>query len=105
MRLVLTRGSSREKVKQVIANIQSPLDGYHHRETIDITYASEFQNLLIILYPHDEAKHNSCRLWRDWSPASFCEHLNLVFPDVKNAISGMNFSAFWVWSLRTIFTM
>ena len=36
--LVLTRGSSRKQVKQVIANIQSPLHGYHHRETIDITY-------------------------------------------------------------------
>ena len=58
---------------------------YHHHETIDITYASDFQNLLMILYPHDEAKRNSCRLWRDWSPASSCEHLNLVFPDVKNA--------------------
>ena len=54
----------------------------------------------MILYPHDEAKRNSCRLWRDWSPASFCEHLNLVFPDVKNAthksfvqcISGMEFA-------------
>ena len=98
--LVLTRGSSRKQVKQVIANIQSPLHGYHHRETIDITYASEFQNLLMILYPHDEAKRNSCRLWRDWSPASFCEHLKLVFPDVKNAtdksfvqcISGMEFA-------------
>ena len=53
--LVLTRGSSRKQVKQVIANIRSPLHGYHHRETIDITYASEFQNLLMILYPHDEA--------------------------------------------------
>ena len=82
------------------ANIQSPLHGYHHRETIYITYSSEFQNLLMILYPHDEAKRNSCRLWRDWSPASFCEHLNLVFPDVKNAtdksfvqcISGMEFA-------------
>ena len=98
--LVLTRGSSRKQVKQVIANIQSPLHGYHHRETIDITYASEFQNLLMILHPHNEAKCNSCRLWRDWSPASFCEHLNLVFPDVKNAtdkrfvqcISGMEFA-------------
>ena len=98
--LVLTRGSSRKQVKQVIANIQSPLHGYHHCETIDITYASEFQSLLIILYPHDEAKRNSCRLWRDWSSASFCEHLNLVFPDVKNAtdesfvqcISGMEFA-------------
>ena len=40
--LVLTRGSSRKQVKQVIAIIQSPLHGYHHRETIDITYASEF---------------------------------------------------------------
>ena len=76
--LVLSRGSSRKQVKQVIANIQSPLHGYHHRETIDITYASEFQNLLMILYPHDEAKRNSCRLRRDWSPASFCEYLNLV---------------------------
>ena len=45
-------------------------------------------------------KCNSCRLWRDWSSASFCEHLNLVFPDVKNAtdksfvqcISGMEFA-------------
>ena len=72
-------------MKQVIASIQSLLHGYYHRETIDITYASEFQNLLMILYPHDVAKRNSCRLWRDWSPASFCEHLNLVFPDVKNA--------------------
>ena len=43
--LVLTKGSSR---KQVIANIQSPLHGYHHRETIDITYASKFQNLLMM---------------------------------------------------------
>ena len=60
--LVLTRGSSRKQVKQVIANIQSPLYGYHHRETIEITYASEFQNLLMILYSHDEAKRNSCRL-------------------------------------------
>ena len=84
----------------MIANIQSPLHGYHHRETIDITYASEFQNLLTNLYPRDEAKRNSCRLWRDWSPASFCEHLNLVFRDVKNAtdksfvqcISGMGFA-------------
>ena len=42
--LVLSIGSSRKQVKQVIANIQSPLHGYHHRETIDITYASEFQN-------------------------------------------------------------
>ena len=98
--LVLTRGSSRKQVKQVIANIQLPLHGYHHRETIDITYAPEFQNLLVLLYPHDEAKRNSCRLWRDWFPASFCEHLNLVFPDVKNAtdksfvqcISGMEFA-------------
>ena len=40
--LALTRDSSRKQVKQVIANIQSPLHGYHHRETIDITYASEF---------------------------------------------------------------
>ena len=39
-------------------------------------------------------------LWRDWSPASFCEHLNLMFPDFKNAtdkscvqcISGMEFA-------------
>ena len=39
-------------------------------------------------------------LWRDWSPASFCEHLNLVFLDVKNAtdksfvqcISGIEFA-------------
>ena len=54
----------------------------------------------MILYPHDGAKRNSCRLWRDWSPASFCEHLNLVFSDVKNAtdksfvqcISGMEFA-------------
>ena len=98
--LVLTRGSSRKQVKQVIAIIQSTLHGYHHRETIDITFASEFQNLLMILYPHDEAKRNSCKLWRDWSPASFCEHLNLVFPDVQNAtdkssvqcISGMEFA-------------
>ena len=45
--LGLTRGSSRKQVKQVIANIQSHLHGHHHRETIDITYASEFQNLLI----------------------------------------------------------
>ena len=87
-------------MKQVIANIQSSLHGYQHRETIDITYAAEFQNLLMILYPHDEAKRNSCRLWRVWSPTSFCEHLNLVFPDVKNAtdksfvqcISGMEFA-------------
>ena len=50
--LVLTRGSSGKQVKQVIANIQSPLHGYHHRETIDIIYAPEFQNLLIILYTH-----------------------------------------------------
>ena len=71
--LVLTRGSSRKQVKQVFANIQSPLHGYHHRETIDIAYASEFQNLLMILYPRDEAKRNSCRLWHDWSPALFCE--------------------------------
>ena len=78
--LVLTRDSSTKQVKQVIVNIQSPLHGYHHRETINITYASEVQNLLMILYPHDEAKRNSWRLWRDWSPASFCEHLNLVFP-------------------------
>ena len=28
--LVLTRGSSRKQVKQVIANIQSPLHGYYH---------------------------------------------------------------------------
>ena len=56
--------------------------------------------MLIILYPHDVAKRDSCRLWRDWSPASFCEHLNLVFPDVKNTtdksfvqcISGMEFA-------------
>ena len=89
--LVLTRGSSRKQVKQVITNIQSPLHGYHYRETIVITYASEFQNLLMILYPHDEAKRNSCRLWRDWSPASFCEHLNLVFPDLKNATEQKNF--------------
>ena len=60
--LVSTRGSSRKQVKQVIVNIQPPLRGYHHRETIDITYASEFQNLLMILYPHDEAKRNCCRL-------------------------------------------
>ena len=74
--------------------------GYHHRETIIIKYASEFQNLLMISYPHDEAKCNSCRLWRDWSPASFCEHMELVFPDVKNAadksfvqcISGIEFA-------------
>ena len=54
----------------------------------------------MISYPHDEAKRNSCRLWRDWSPASFCEHLNLVFPYVKNAtdksfvqcISGVEFA-------------
>ena len=83
--LILTRGSLRKQVKLVMANIQSPLHDYHHRETIDITYASEFQNLLMILYPHDEAKRNSCMLWRDWSPASFCEHQNLVSPDVKNA--------------------
>ena len=76
--LVLTRGSSRKQVKQVIANIRSPLHGYLHRETIDITYASKFQSLLMILYPHNEAKRNSCRLWCDWSPASLCEHLNLV---------------------------
>ena len=62
--LVLTRGSTRKQVKQVIANIL-PLHGYHHHETIDNTYASEFQNLLMILYPRDEAKRNSCRLWRD----------------------------------------
>ena len=67
--LVLTRASSRKQVKQVIANIRSPLHGYLLSETIDITYASEFQNLLMILYPHDEVKRNSCRLWRDWSPA------------------------------------
>ena len=83
--LVLTRGSSRKQVKQAIANIQSLLHGYYHRETIDITNASEFQNLLMTLYPHDEAKRNSCRLWRDWSTASFCEHLNLVFPNVFSA--------------------
>ena len=83
--LILTRGSLRKQVKLVMANIQSPLHDYHHRETIDITYASEFQNLLMILYPHDEAKRNSCMLWRDWSPASFCEHQNLLSPDVKNA--------------------
>ena len=99
--LVLTRGSSRKQVKQVIANIQSPLHGYHHREIIDITCASEVQNLLMISYPHNEAKRNSCRLWRDWSPASFCEHLNLVFPDVKKVL----FGAFRVWSLRAISTM
>ena len=29
--LVLSRSSSRKQVKQVIANIQSPLRGYHHR--------------------------------------------------------------------------
>ena len=37
--LVLTVSSSRKQIKQ-----KSPLHGYHHRETIDITYASEFQN-------------------------------------------------------------
>ena len=103
--LVLTRGSSRKQVKQVIANIQSPLHGYHHRETIDIKYASEFQNLLIVLYPHDEAKRNSCRLWRDWSPVSFCEHLNLVFPMSKMQLTRVLFSAFRVWNLLTISTM
>ena len=70
--LVLTRSSSRKQVEQMIANFQSPLHGYHHCETIDITYASEFQNLQMILYSHDETKRNSCRLWHDWSPASFC---------------------------------
>ena len=44
--LVLTRSSSREQVKLVIANIQSPLHRYHHRETIDITYASKFQKFV-----------------------------------------------------------
>ena len=39
--------------------------------------------MLIRNYPNDEAKRNSCRLSRD--PVSFCEHLNLVFPEVKNA--------------------
>ena len=87
-------------MKQVFENIQYPKHGYHHRETIDIAYASKFQNLLMTLNPHDEAKRNSCRLRHDWSPASFCEHLNLAFPDVKNAtdksfvqcISGMEFT-------------
>ena len=36
-------------------------------------------------YPNDEAKRNSCRLSRNRFPVSFCEHLNLMFPDVKNA--------------------
>ena len=63
--LVLTRSSSRKQVKQVIAKIQSPLYGYHHRETIEITYASEFGDMVMCLYPNDEAKRNSCRLWRD----------------------------------------
>ena len=83
----------------MLANIQSPLYGYHHREIFDITYASEFQNLLICMHRHDEAKRNSCRLWHDWSRVSFCQHLNLVIPDVKGAtdkrfvqcISGMEF--------------
>ena len=68
--------------------------GIKHSPTTDTfsgkgnaTGASEFQNLLMILYPHDEAKRNSCRLWRDWSPGSFCEHLNLVFPDIKSSTS------------------
>ena len=69
----------------MIANIQSPLHGYHHRETIAITGASMFGNLLMRIFPSDEAKCNSCRLWRDWSPVSFYEHLNLVFPNVKHA--------------------
>ena len=98
--LVLIRDSTRKQVKQVIANIQSPLHGYHHRQTIDITFASEFGNLLMGLYPHDGAKRNSCRLWCDWSPVSFCKHLHLVFLNVKNAtdkclvqcISGMEFA-------------
>ena len=40
--LVLSRGSSKKQVKQVIANIQSPLHEYHHREAIDITYAFDY---------------------------------------------------------------
>ena len=55
---------------------------------------------LYLSLTYNESKCNSCRLWRDWSPASFCEHLNLVFPDVNNAtsksfvqcISGMEFA-------------
>ena len=82
--LLLTRGRHKTSFRKKLPK-ESPLHEYHHRETIDITYASEFQNLQMIVYPHDKAKRNSCRLWRDWSPASFCEHLNLVFPDVKNA--------------------
>ena len=95
------RGSSRKQVKQVIANIQSTLHGYHHRETIDITYASEFQNLLMISYPHEEAKHNSCRLWRDWSPDSFCERS----PMSKMQLPRVLFSVFRVWNLLNISTM
>ena len=98
--LVLSRNSRRKQVKQVIANIQSCMYGCHHREIIDITFASESGNLLMCLYLNDETKRNSCRLWHDWCPASFGEHLNLVFPDVKNAtdksvvrcISGMKFA-------------
>ena len=70
--LVLTRNSSRKQVKQVIAKVQSPLHGYRHRATTYIAFVSEFGNLLMCLYLNDEAKRNSCRLWRDWSPVSFC---------------------------------
>ena len=67
--LVLTRGSSRKQVKQVIANIQSPLHGYHHRETIDITYASEFV-LRIPLNSKVGSSLNSDGTRRDESPTS-----------------------------------
>ena len=72
-------------MKQVIANIQSPSHDYHHRETIDIIFASGFGNLFVTLYRSDQINRNSCRLWRDWPPALFCEHLSLVFPNAKNA--------------------
>ena len=40
---------------------------------------------MVYWYRNDEIKRNSCRLWRDWFPPSFYEHLSLLFPDIRNA--------------------
>ena len=71
--------STRSEALQVIANLKSEFNTYHHREVVHISYERTLIDSLQKLCKDSKAERDSCDFWNRWTKERFIEHLEQIW--------------------------
>ena len=79
----LVRDPSRKLVAQIISNLTSSLTNYSILDVVPFELENYLQMVFKNTHPSDLNFRQLCQQWKLWSNASFCQMLDLAFPDTS----------------------